>query len=84
MPLSVIIYKMKKYLYKSEEDRKLDGVCAGIAEYFDVDPTLVRAGYALLTIVTGVAPGLFGYIILSIIMPKKSEVVKNGKKISKA
>lgn len=74
---------MKKYLYKSETDRKLDGVCAGIAEYFDTDPTLIRAGYALLTIATGLFPGLLGYVVLSIIMPKKSEVKTNGKKISK-
>lgn len=74
---------MKKYLYKSEDDKKLDGVCSGIAEYFDLDPTLIRAGYALLTIITGVFPGVCGYVVLSIIMPKKSEVQSNGKKISK-
>jgi len=34
---------MKKYLYKSEDEKKIDGVCAGIAEYFDTDPTLIRA-----------------------------------------
>lgn len=66
--------KMKKLLYKSVDDKKLDGVCAGIAEYFDVDPTLVRAGYSLITILTGIFPGIIGYIVLSIIMPKKSEV----------
>jgi phage shock protein C len=63
-----------KRLYKSESDRKWDGVCAGFAEYWDQDPTLIRAGYALLTIVTGVFPGVIAYIVLSIIMPKKSEV----------
>jgi phage shock protein C len=68
---------MKKLLYKSEENKQLDGVCAGLAEYFDTDPTLVRVGYALLTVITGVFPGILGYIVLSIIMPKKSEV-KNG------
>lgn len=33
---------MKKRLYKSNKDKKIDGVCAGIAEYFDIDPTLIR------------------------------------------
>lgn len=75
---------MKKYLYKSEDDKKIDGVCAGIAEYFDTDPTLIRAGYALLTVVSGIFPGIIGYIVLAVIMPRKSEVRKNGKKISKA
>jgi phage shock protein C len=74
---------MKKLLYKSEDDKKLDGVCAGVAEYFDLDPTLVRAGYALLTAISGFIPGIIGYIVLSIIMPKKSEVQKDGKKVSK-
>ena len=71
---------MKKLLYKSEDDRKLEGVCAGIAEYFDQDPTLVRAGYAFISIITGVVPGLVAYIVLAAIMPKKSEVQKNSKK----
>lgn len=67
---------MSKKLYKSEIDKKLDGVCAGIAEYFDVDPTLIRAGYALITIISAFIPGLFAYIVLAIIMPTKSEVKK--------
>ena len=71
---------MKKLLYKSEDDRKLEGVCAGIAEYFDQDPTLVRAGYAFISIITGVVPGLVAYAALAASMPKKSEVQKNSKK----
>ena len=67
---------MKKYLYKSEDDKKIDGVCGGIAEYFEVDPTLIRVVYAFITIITGIFPGLIAYLVLSIIMPKKSEVKK--------
>jgi phage shock protein C len=63
-----------KRLYKSEQDKKLSGVCAGVAEYFNIDPTLVRAGYLFLTFITGFFPGLIAYIALSIIMPSKSEV----------
>ena len=69
---------MKKLLYKSETNRKVDGVCAGVAEYFDVDPTLVRAGFAFVTIVTGVLPGLIAYFVMAIIMPKETEIDKNG------
>ena len=47
----------------------LAGVCGGIAEYFDVDPTLVRAIYAILAIFTTGFPGLLLYIILMLIMP---------------
>jgi phage shock protein C len=64
----------KKLLYKSNDDKKWDGVCAGVAEYFDIDPTLVRAGYVFITVITGVVPGLFAYLALSWIMPRKTEV----------
>jgi len=67
---------MNKRLYKSEDNKQLDGVCGGIAEYFDVDPTLVRVGYAFITVITGIFPGLIAYLALMIIMPKKGEVKK--------
>lgn len=63
---------MEKRLTKSN-DRMLCGVCSGIAEYFDVDPTLVRVGYAALSVFSTCFPGLLLYIILAIIMPKKDQ-----------
>lgn len=65
---------MEKKLYKIEEGKQLDGVCGGIAEYFNIDPTLVRLVWALVTLCT-VGVGLIGYLICAVIMPKKSEVV---------
>lgn len=65
---------MEKKLYKIDEGKKLDGVCGGIAEYFNIDPTLVRLVWALVTLCT-VGLGLFGYLICAIIMPRKTEVV---------
>lgn len=56
-------------LYLSN-DKQLAGVCGGIAEYFSVDPTLVRLAYVFLTIISGVAPGILAYIIAAAIMPK--------------
>lgn len=64
---------MKKRLYKIEEGKKLDGVCGGIAEYFDIDPTIVRLIWVLFTLFVGC--GIIAYIIAAIIMPRKSEVV---------
>lgn len=64
---------MKKRLALSD-DRKLGGVCGGIAEYFDVDPTLVRIVYAALTLFTAFC-GIILYPILYIIMPSKSKVL---------
>ena len=45
------------------------GVCSGIAEYFEIDPTLVRIIYAALTIFSAAFPGVFLYIIMLLIMP---------------
>lgn len=61
---------MKKTLYKSRKDRFLFGVCGGLAEYFEVDPTLVRIFTALLC-TTGT--GLLLYIVAAIVMPERVE-----------
>lgn len=58
---------MKKRLYKSSTDKKVCGVCGGIANYFDVDPTVIRLIWVIFTFVGG--SGLIAYIIAAIIMP---------------
>lgn len=63
--------KGPKRLYLSN-DKQLAGVCGGIAEYFEIDPTLVRLAYVFLTIISGVAPGVLAYIIAAAIMPKRA------------
>lgn len=64
---------MKKRLYKIEQGKKLDGVCGGIAEYFDIDPTLIRLVWILFTAFS-FGSGIVAYIIAAIVMPKKSDV----------
>ena len=64
---------MKKRLYKIEEGKKIFGVCGGIAEYFDIDPTLIRLAWILLIPCLGT--GFISYIIAALIMPSKSEVI---------
>ena len=64
---------MKKRLYKIEEGKKLCGVCGGIAEYFDIDPTIVRLLWIILICCVGT--GILAYIVAASIMPKKSEIV---------
>ena len=54
-------------LYKSTTDRKLCGVCAGIAEYFGIDPTLVRLAWVVLSLMGG--SGVLGYILCALIIP---------------
>lgn len=55
-----------KKLYKSVQDRKLCGVCGGIAEYFNIDPTIVRLAWVIFTLAGGC--GIIAYIIAAIIM----------------
>ena len=60
---------MKKKLYKSTTDRKIAGVCGGIAEYLNVDSTIVRLIGILL--VFGWGSGLIAYIVAALVMPVK-------------
>lgn len=61
---------MEKKLYRSD-NRMLAGVCAGIAEYFNVDPTIVRVLYAVISVFSAAFPGLLLYLILLLIVPAK-------------
>lgn len=70
---------MKK-LYKIEEGKKLCGVCGGIAEYLNIDATVARILWVILSLMCG--SGLLLYIICAIIMPNKSEVVGNKKRVN--
>ncbi|HEY5806057.1 MAG TPA: PspC domain-containing protein [Candidatus Saccharimonadales bacterium] len=60
-----------KKLYLSSKDKKIFGVCGGIADYFGADPTVVRLAWILATVLTGVAPGVLAYIVAAIVMPKE-------------
>ena len=60
---------MDKKLYKSYINKKICGVCGGIAEYFGIDPTVVRVIWAIVACCGGT--GVLAYIICAIIMPEK-------------
>lgn len=59
---------MNKRLYRSKRDVMICGVCGGIAEYFDVDPTIVRL--IAVVLILGWGSGLIAYLIGAIIIPK--------------
>ena len=73
---------MTRRIYRSSRDRMIAGVAGGLAEYFDIDPVLTRAGIVILTLSGGL--GILTYIILWIIMPYDYELAnmpqssKNG------
>ena len=62
---------MEKKLYLSKKDKKVGGVCGGIAEYFGLDSTLIRLIFVLFGLIVG--SGLLAYIIAWIVMPERPE-----------
>ena len=60
---------MNKKLYKSNTDKKLDGVCGGIGKYFDIDSSVVRLAWVAFTLLGG--SGLLAYIICAIVLPRE-------------
>ncbi len=58
----------RRRLYRSKDERMLFGVCGGFATYFDMDPTLVRLVFVLLTLATGI--GLIVYLAMAVITPR--------------
>ncbi|EGL84247.1 phage shock protein C, PspC [Caldalkalibacillus thermarum TA2.A1] len=63
-----------KKLYKSRTDRVLDGVCGGLAEYFDMDPALMRLIWVLITILGAGFFGIVAYLIAMMIMPAEPSI----------
>ncbi|MCR4719316.1 MAG: PspC domain-containing protein [Firmicutes bacterium] len=61
---------MMRKLYKSSTDKKIFGVCGGIAEYFDIDSTVVRLIWAISILCIGT--GLLAYLIAALILPSQS------------
>ena len=59
----------KKKLYKSNKDKKLCGVCGGLADYFDIDSTIVRLIWVFLVFCVGT--GILAYLVAALIMPEK-------------
>ena len=62
--------KIKK-LYRSKKNRMIAGVCGGIGEYLNVDPTFIRLLFIALLVFTGFFPGLIAYLIWWVIVPYK-------------
>ena len=57
-------------LRRSRDDQMIAGVVGGLAEYFDIDPTLARVGFVLLSVLSTLFPGIIVYVILWIVMPE--------------
>lgn len=64
---------MKK-LYRSPSNRKIAGICGGIGEMLDADPTIVRLVFVVLVLATGIIPFLIGYILAWWIVPEGNQI----------
>jgi len=62
-----------RMLHRSSTNKKIFGVCGGLAEYFGADATIIRLGWIIITVLTGVVPGIIAYLIAAIVMPKSSD-----------
>ncbi len=63
-----------KKLYKSDTNQVFSGVIGGVGEYLDIDATVLRLAYVLITIATGVFPAIIAYLIAVAIVPQKPRV----------
>lgn len=61
----------RNQLTRSSYDRMIAGVCGGIAQYFDVDSTLIRVAFVLLSLLSAAFPGLIVYLILWLVLPEE-------------
>lgn len=59
---------MKK-LYRSREDRMVAGICGGMGEVYEIDPTLIRLGLVFVALATGIVPAVVAYVIGAMIIP---------------
>jgi phage shock protein C len=60
-------------LYRKREDKMIAGVLSGIGEYLNVDASIIRVAYVVLTFFTGIVPGLIIYLPMVIIIPVEPE-----------
>lgn len=68
---------MKRRLTKSSNNKVISGVLGGIADYFGIDPTIVRVVYVILSVLSQAFPGVLVYICLAIIMPDGKKDVRS-------
>ena len=64
----------EKKLYKKTSEKKICGVCAGLAEYLNMDVTVVRLLFVLLSLFTTGFPGILVYVIMALVMPDEDDL----------
>ncbi len=73
---------MEKKLYRSRTDKKVCGVCGGLAKYFNMDVSIVRLVVVLLVLFAG--GGLLAYLICALVIPEEPDNVLEGEVVNEA
>jgi len=68
----------EKRLLRAIDERMIGGVCAGLAKYFNIDPSFVRIGFVVMTISSGMIFGIVTYIVMMIVVPEENPAAKNS------
>ena len=82
---AVVNSRVARKLFRSRTDRKIAGVCAGMGHYLDLDTSLVRVLWVLVTFSVGFFPGLIAYVLAWIIVPEEPQfqpVVATGQPVA--
>ncbi len=69
----------KKRLHRSQDNKVIAGVMGGIGVYFDIDPVMIRVAYIIITVFTGLLPGIISYVFMVLVIPKEIEIVSEKK-----
>jgi len=75
--INLVSYSYMKKLYRSTTNKKIAGVCGGLAEFFNVDPTIIRIIFVIL-LLPGGFPGFVPYAILWIVVPLKTNAAREN------
>jgi phage shock protein C len=73
-----------KRIFRDEKDAKLAGICSGIGQMFNIDPTIVRLAAVFICIATGIAPLVVAYVAGWFLIPTKAELEARGEKTFKS
>jgi phage shock protein C len=66
-----------KTFHLSKSNKKFAGLCGGLGEYLDIDPSVIRVGWIVLTILTGIVPGIVAYLVAVVVVQGENDATQN-------
>jgi phage shock protein C len=68
---------MKKFQF-SKTNKKLAGLCGGLGEYLNIDPSVIRVGWIVITVLTGIVPGIIAYVVAILVVQGESDATRSS------